>query len=95
MPMLAYLAGLGVLLGIAVPLPAFAILLIAILVLYALLGGEVFSGAGPILSLISAAVALQFGYFLAVLVRVQVIRTFGTRDLGNSSEDKDTGPKSP
>jgi hypothetical protein len=88
--MVASLAVLGMLMGIAVPLPAFAILLIAVLVIYALLGGEIVGGAGLIVNLIVAAVALQFGYFLAVLVRVQFIRKSGTGGLGNSSEEKDT-----
>jgi hypothetical protein len=88
--MLAYFTGLGVLLGIALPVPAFAILLIAILVIYALLGGEDFSGGGLVIDLVLATVALQCGYFLTVLARVQFNRKFGTRRLANSSDEKDT-----
>ena len=88
---LACLTAIGVLLGIAVPLPAFAILLAAILIAYGLLDGDDLRLAGRIYDLVLAAIALQAGYFLAVLTRVQIIHRFGAKRRSDSSEEKDTG----
>jgi hypothetical protein len=88
---LACLTAIGVLLGIAVPLPAFAILLAAILIAYGLLDGDDLRLAARIYDLVLAAIALQVGYFLAVLTRVQIMRSFGAKRRTDSSEEKDTG----
>lgn len=84
---LACFAAIGVLLGIAVPLPAFAIILVAILIAYGFLDGDDLRLAGRISDLILATIALQIGYFLAILTRVQIVRRFGAK----RSEEKDTG----
>ena len=76
---LACLTAIGVLLGIAVPLPAFAILLAAILIAYGLLDGDDLRLAARIYDLVLAAIALQVGYFLAVLTRVQIMRSLGAK----------------
>jgi hypothetical protein len=81
---------IGVLLGIAVPLPAFAILLVALLIAFGLLDGDDFRSAGRIYDLVLAAVALQVGYFLAVLTRVQIMHRFGAQRRSDSSEENDT-----
>jgi hypothetical protein len=77
----------GALLGIGVPLPAFAILLAIISVAYAALGGDDLGWAQRLYDLILAAVALQIGYFLAILGRTLVCSRTRTRDTG---EEKDT-----
>jgi hypothetical protein len=87
---LACLMAIGVLLGIAVPLPAFAILSVALLIAYGLLDGDDLRLAGRIYDLILAAIALQVGYFLAVLTRVQIMHRFGAQRRGDSSEENDT-----
>jgi hypothetical protein len=87
---LACLMAIGVLLGTAVPLPAFAILSVALLIAYGLLDGDDLRLAGRIYDLILAAIALQVGYFLAVLMRVQIMHRFGAQRRSDSSEENDT-----
>ena len=73
MRILACLVVVGLLLGFAVPLPAFGILLVIITISYALVGGSDLSWAGRLYDLILASVALQFGYFLTILVRTLIV----------------------
>jgi hypothetical protein len=89
MRILACFVVIGLLLGFRVPLPAFAILLVIILISYALVGGDL-SWAGRLYDLISAAVALQTGYFLTVLVRAQILSRLRTKHTSDLSEHDDT-----
>jgi len=88
---LACFIAIGVLLGIAVPLPAFAILLVPILIAYGLLDRGDLKLAERIYDLVSAAVSLQVGYFLAILARVQIMRKFGAKRRSGSREEDHTG----
>jgi len=85
---LSCLVVVGALLGIGVPLPAFAILLAIISVAYAALGGDHPGWAQRLYDFILAAVALQVGYFLAILGRA-LIWSVATRTR-DSVEEKDT-----
>ena len=87
---LAYLVVVGLLLGFGVPLPAFGILLVIITISYALVGGSDLSWAGRLYDLILASVALQFGYFLTILVRMLIVAKSATKRESGSSGEKDT-----
>jgi hypothetical protein len=80
----------GALLGIAVPLPAFAILLVIISFAYAVLGGDDPSWAQRLYDLIFTAVALQVGYFLAVLVRTLMRSKSTASHTRDARNEKDT-----
>ena len=90
MRILAGSVAVGALLGIAVPLPAFAILLLIISIAYAVLGGGNPGWAQRIYDLILAAVALQVGYFLAILARTLVRSTSTATRARGAKEEKDT-----
>lgn len=90
MRILAGFVAVGALLGIAVPLPAFAILLVIISIAYAVLGGDDPGWAQRIYDLILAAVALQVGYFLAILARTLVRSTSTATRARDTREEKDT-----
>lgn len=88
MRILSCLVVVGALLGIGVPLPAFAILLAIISVAYAALGGDHPGWAQRLYDFILAAVALQVGYFLAILGRTLIrSKSAGTR---TRDKEKDT-----
>ena len=90
MRILAGLVAVGALLGIAVPLPAFAILLMIISVAYAVLGGDDPGWAQRLYDLILAAVALEVGYFLAILARTLIRSTSTATRVRDTREEKDT-----
>lgn len=90
MRILAGFVAVGALLGIAVPLPAFAILLLIISIAYAVLGGGNPGWAQRLFDLILAAVALQVGYFLAVLVRTLIRSKSRASRARDAKEEKDT-----
>ena len=90
MRILACLVVVGLLLGFAVPLPAFGILLVIITISYALVGGSDLIWAGRLYDLILASVALQFGYFLTILVRMLIVAKSATKRESGSSGEKDT-----
>ena len=79
MRILACLVVVGLFLGFGVPLPAFGILLVIITISYALVGGSDLSWAGRLYDLILASVALQFGYFLTILVRTLIVAKSATK----------------
>jgi hypothetical protein len=87
---LAGFVAVGALLGIAVPLPAFAILLVIISVAYAVLGGDDPGWVQRLYDFILAAVALQVGYFLAILVRTLVRSTSTATRARDTRGEKDT-----
>jgi hypothetical protein len=64
---LACFVAIGAVMGFLLPLPAFAIFSLVTLVAYAAFAND-FSGMGRAYNVIFAAVALQLGYFLSVLM---------------------------
>jgi hypothetical protein len=86
---LAGFAAVGALLGIAVPLPAFALVLVIILISYGFMGGNDVGLLGRLFDLVLAALALQAGYFVTILVRALILSKSAKRASG-SSEDEDT-----
>jgi hypothetical protein len=81
---------MGALFGIGVPLPAFAILLAIISVAYAALGANDLGWAQRLYDLISAAVALQVGYFLAILGRTLIRSKSAATRTRDTGEEEDT-----
>ena len=65
---LGCLVAIGALFGFLAPLPLFAIFSVAALIAYASFTTG-FSGLGRIYDVVFAAVSLQVGYFLAVLIQ--------------------------
>jgi 4-amino-4-deoxy-L-arabinose transferase-like glycosyltransferase len=70
---IACFVAIGVVFGFLAPLPLFAAFSIAALIAYAVFTTG-FSGLGRFYDVVFAAVALQVGYFLAVLVHSQSAR---------------------
>jgi hypothetical protein len=89
MRILACFTAIGALMGIALPLPAFAMLLVVIMFAYAVVAGDDLTLVGRVYAVVLAAVALQIGYFLAVLARVQVYRKLSARRASSSREEGD------
>jgi hypothetical protein len=87
---LAGFVAVGALLGIAVPLPAFAILLAIISVAYAVLGGDDPGWIERFYDFIFSAVALQVGYFLTILVRTLIRSKSAATRASDAKEEKDT-----
>jgi hypothetical protein len=87
---LAGFVAVGALLGIAVPLPAFAILLVIISISYAVLSGDDPGWIGRFYDFVLTAVALQIGYFLAILVRTLIRSKSATTRVSDAKEEKDT-----
>ena len=90
MRILACFTAIGALMGIALPLPAFAVLLVVIMFGYAFLAGDDLTLVGRVYAVVLAAVALQIGYFLAVLARVQVYRKLSAKRASSSSDEADS-----
>ena len=90
MRMFAFFAAIGALVGTVVPLPAFTVLIVAILIVYAFVGGPSISGAGRLYDVILAALALQLGYFLAVVARILLSRSRKDAGTNDPHADKDT-----
>jgi uncharacterized membrane protein len=90
MRMFACFAAIGALAGTVVPLPAFTFLMVAVLIVYALVGGPSIIGAGALYDVILAAVALQIGYFLAVVARILLSRRRADGNVNDPHADKDT-----
>jgi hypothetical protein len=62
-------AAVGLIGGFVLRLPGFTILMVGIVVAYwIILAGM--NASGEILAVVTAAIAMQVGYFLAVLVRI-------------------------
>lgn len=70
---LACFVGIGAVIGFLLPLRAFAIFSLVTLVVYAAFANQ-FSGMGRAYNVIFAAVAMQLGYFLAVLMHSMLAR---------------------
>jgi hypothetical protein len=90
MRMLACFAAIGALAGTVVPLPAFAVLMVAVLIVYSFFGVPSITGARVLYDVILAAVALQIGYFLAVLARILLYPKHVDRAENDPHADKDT-----
>lgn len=90
MRILAGFVAVGALLGIAAPLPAFAILLVIISVSYAVLAGDDPGWVGRLIDFILAAVALQIGYFLTILGRTLIRSKSAATRARDAREEKDT-----
>jgi hypothetical protein len=83
---LAVFAGFGVLLGTAVRLPAFGLVSVVALAVYAMAGRGDATGLGRAYDVAAGAVALQVGYFIAVLSRMLLRRRVG--DVDGDVDDK-------
>jgi hypothetical protein len=77
---LTVFAGFGVLLGTAVRLPAFGLLSVVALAVYAMAGRGDVTGLGRAYDVAAGAAALQVGYFIAVLLRLLLKRWVGGGD---------------
>jgi hypothetical protein len=93
---IACFVAIGVVFGFLAPLPLFAAFSIAALIAYAVFTTG-FSGLGRFYDVVFAAIALQVGYFLAVLIhsvsarkRDEISADAGTQD----EHERDTGPSS-
>jgi hypothetical protein len=83
---------IGAVFGFLAPLPAFAAFSIAALVAYAVFTTG-FSGLGRFYDVVFAAIALQVGYFLAVLIHsvsAQRRAEIGTSDEAKNAQQRDT-----
>jgi hypothetical protein len=90
MRIFACFAAIGALAGTVVPLPAFTVLMAAILIVYAFVGIPSISGAGFLYDVILAALAMQIGYFLAVVARILLSRRPADGKANDPHADKDT-----
>jgi hypothetical protein len=90
MRIFACFAAIGALAGTVVPLPAFTVLMAAILIVYSFVGIPSISGAGFLYDVILAALAMQIGYFLAVVARILLSRRRADGKANDPHEDKDT-----
>ena len=81
---LGCLVAIGALFGFLAPLPLFAIFSVAALIAYASFTTG-FSGLGRIYDVVFAAVSLQVGYFLAVLIQA-ILERYRKRATDMSAE---------
>jgi hypothetical protein len=85
---LACFVAIGAVIGFLLPLPAFAIFSLVTLVAYAAFANG-FSGLGRAYDVIFAAVSLQLGYFLAVLMHWLLARYLKAAETGTSETRND------
>jgi hypothetical protein len=78
---------MGIVFGFLMPLWSFATFSLVVLVVYAVFATG-FSGLGRVYSIIFAGIALQVGYFLAVLIYVACPRLLESADAETTVESK-------